>query len=117
MPTLLCLSPVILDHSFPRDDDELNLVAVALGELQLYIEKDQAHLIFTNMLMDLVADFEGFDWTPPSRDKIQGEIYRLIQQLFLRKHKRIVELDDYIDLSLKREHLAHPIPKGCEKQG
>jgi len=35
MPTLLCLSPVILDQSFPRDDDELNLVAIALGELQL----------------------------------------------------------------------------------
>jgi hypothetical protein len=110
MPTLLCLSPVILDQSFPRDDDELNLVAIALGELQLYIETDQAHLILTNTFMDLVADFEGFDWTP-SRDKIQGEIYRLIQQLFLRKHKRIVQLDNYIDLSKEREHLPHQFQK------
>lgn len=117
MPKLLCPSPVILDQSFPRDDDELNLVAVALGELQLYIEEDKAHLIVTNILRDLVADFEGFDWTPPSRDKIQGEIYRLIQQLLLRKHERLVQLDNYIDLSSIREYSPHPIPKGCEKQG
>jgi hypothetical protein len=117
MAALLCPSPVILDQSFPRDDDELNLVAVALGELQLYIEEDKAHLIITNILRELVADFEGFDWTPPSRNKIQGEIYRLIQQVFLREHERIVQLDNYIDLFVEKEHLPHPVPKGCEKQG
>ncbi len=56
MSALLCPSPVILDQSFPRDEDELNLVAVALGELQLYIEQDQAHLILTSTLRDLVAE-------------------------------------------------------------
>jgi hypothetical protein len=77
MPKLLCPSPVILDQSFPRDDDELNLVAVALGELQLYIEEDKAHLIVTNILRDLVADFEGFDWTPLLGIKYKGKFIDL----------------------------------------
>lgn len=117
MPSLLCPSPVILDQSFPRNDEELNLVAMALGELQLSFEEDKVDLILTETLKELVADFEGFDWTPPSRDKIQGEIYRLLQQLFLREHKRLIQLENYINLSSIREYAPHPVPKTCQKQG
>ena len=106
MPPLICASPIILDQSFPRNEDELRIVKVALGEIQYFIENDLAHVILTNGLRDIV---ESFDWNQSSK----YDIYKLLDQWFLQKHKRLVE----IDVSNIKDYVAHPIPKGCSGQG
>ena len=37
MSCLLCPSPILLDHSFPRNEEELRIVASALGELEEFV--------------------------------------------------------------------------------
>lgn len=106
MPPLICASPVILDQSFPRSDYELQIVKDALGEIQYLLEKDFAHVIVTNELREIV---ESYDWT----ENKTFEIYRLLDQWFLQKHSRLIE----IDVSEIRDYSPHPIPKGCNEKG
>ena len=59
MPPLICGSPLILDQSFPRDEEELSAVARALGEIEKQLENNDIHLVLTEGLAQIV---EEFDW-------------------------------------------------------
>lgn len=113
MPPLLCLSPVLLDQSFPRDEEELQRVAIALGEIQGCIENDEAHLVVTEPLEEVV---EVFEWDHPqlcSMYSLLQIIRDLLNQWFLQRHERLVKLKVPEDLDFQ----SHPVPKGSENQG
>ncbi len=110
MPPLICASPIILDQSFPRNKNELNIIAISLGELQDYIEKDKIHLILTAGLRDLIDEF---DWNPSRPYPLLNEIYRLITHWFLQPNNRLVE----INVEHVKKHEPHPVPIGTENEG
>lgn len=88
MPPLLCVSPVILDQSFPRSANELSAVAIALGELQQIAATDAAHIVLTPSMANFI-DF--FEWgSPPRPYDILTEIHRLMVQWLLQPHERII---------------------------
>lgn len=106
MPPLLSASPILLDQTFPRSDDELRLVAQSLGELLKVIEEDTAHLVLTEAMRRVV---EAFNWNRPNIHSHLIDVYRLLNQLFLQTHSRLLR----IDTSAVRDHAPHPIPEGC----
>ena len=110
MPPLICASPVIIDQSFPRDQDELKAVAFTLGEIQRQIENGEINLVLTKGLAELV---EEFDWSQPHKYSLMLEIYKLLNQWFLKKNDRLIR----IDLSSIVDYKQHPIPEGCNKLG
>jgi hypothetical protein len=113
MPPLLCLSPCLLDQSFPRDLDELQRVASALGELQQHLEKNEAHLVSTEPLEEIV---EIFDWDYPELSRIYPllqSIYDLLNQWFLLQNDRLVRIRAPEELAYQ----LHPIPEGTQNQG
>lgn len=115
MPCLLCLSPVLLDQSFPRDEEELRTVASALGELEKFISGDAVQLITTQTLFDFI---DAFDWAS-TNPNLLTEIYRFLSQLLLRQDDRIVDMDKYISLansSTTQTYYPHPLPGRCENQ-
>lgn len=116
MPCLLCLSPIILDQSFPRTEEELIFVATALGELEELINDNKVKLITTQIFYDFITEF---DWVSTTNSDILREIYRFLSQLFLRQDDRIVDMNRYIDYvnSLPTtNYYPHPLPKKCEQQ-
>jgi hypothetical protein len=110
MPPLISATPAILDHSFPRNEDELRIVAVALGEIQLLLQDDSIHLIITQVLGDLIREF---DWTPSRRFSLLNDVYRLLAQLFLQPHDRLVSINTTVIDSAS----PHPILEGLSSQG
>jgi hypothetical protein len=99
-----------LDQSFPRNEDELTISATALGELQGCIENNQIHLLMTDVLRDLVEDF---DWASSNSRNLLGEIRRMLALLFLQPHNRLVE----IGLNDVEAGCPHPVPETMENQG
>ncbi len=108
MPCALCLSPRLIDNSFPRDAYELTTVAVALGEVEQCIRSDSAHLLMPESLRDFV---EEIDWSRPNQTL--REIYRLLNQLVLQPHDRLIR----IDTAAIRDHSLHPVPEDCVHDG
>jgi len=110
VPTLLCPSPIILDQSFPRDEDQLQLVAFALGTIIESVEKNDAHLLLTETLRDFV---ESFDWNPPRPFALLMEIHRMLSQLYLQPSDRLI----MVEVSEVEGYQRHPIPQGCVATG
>ena len=77
MPAPLIPSPVLLDHSFPRNDAELQTVGIALGELQNRLQKGEFHVLITKTLQEFVS---SFDWQRVDETGILRDIYRLLIQ-------------------------------------
>ena len=109
MPYLLCTSPTLLDQSFPRDSDELRMVAITLGEIQRQIEQNEICLILTDGLAAIVESFEWNDFQNPTI----REIYNLLNRWFLQKHEGLFT----IDLSFISHSLKHPLPPSCCCEG
>lgn len=80
MPPLLCLSPRILDNSFPRSQEELIKVCVALGELNEYFREEKAFLIVTDLLKLFIEDF---DWSQGQNNGLLSVIHSLLDEWFL----------------------------------
>lgn len=106
MPPLLCAPPSILDQSFPRSGNELRRAAVALGELVEAIAANQARLLLTPLLREIVL---GFDFESRADYPILIEIHKLLTQWFLQTHEGLVQ----VDLSSLHGHRPHPVPIGC----
>ncbi|MTJ55792.1 hypothetical protein FJR38_25560 [Anabaena sp. UHCC 0253] len=116
MTYLLCLSPIILDQSFPRSENELKIVACAIGELQEFISNDKVHLISTDILRQFIEDF---DWTA-TNGTLLSEIYNFLSNLFLRQDASLIDIDKYIkwcDECGINQYQAHPVPQTCKDQG
>lgn len=108
MPPLICPSPILLDQSFPRDEEQLRRVAEALGELQLLLEDGVVQLVLTSALQEFVSIF-NFEGPYP----LLLEIYRLLDQWFLQPHEDLIRAD----VSSVGESLPHPVPSGCSDEG
>jgi len=108
MPPLLCTTPTILDHSFPRNEDELYRVAESLGVIEEILKEDRAHLILTSWLREVVEEFEWQTGKP-----LLGDIRRLLCQWFLQPHERLVE----VNLDHIKDYKSHPLPMSCKSQG
>lgn len=109
MPPLLCPSPIILDHTFPRSQDELKLAAVALGSLMETVSENKAYMILTDTLRNFV---EELDWTTQHMPLLV-DVYRFLSQLFLQSHPnlRMVNLDG------AKSDKPHPIPRNASEGG
>ncbi|MBE2184482.1 MAG: hypothetical protein IAE89_13720 [Anaerolineae bacterium] len=87
MPPLLCLPPLLLDHSFPRDRDQLDIVLSALGEIEAYLQEEKCYLLNTDVFADFV---ESIDWSNPlSYPKIQI-IYDFLARLYLQPSRNVL---------------------------
>ena len=105
MPPLLCPSPVILDHSFPRDDYQLRTAALSLGNLLSCIQSGQSVLILTATLREFIKDI---DWNSPRNHGLLREIYKTFSQLLLTTPRELLQ----VDVSSVSGHMPHPLPKG-----
>ena len=108
MTPLLCLSPVMLEQSFPRDDDQLSTAALALGNILGAVANGDARLILTATLRQFVE--EEIDWSSPKTQGVLREIYRTFNQLFLTTPQELLQLD----LSEVSGHEPHPSPLGTD---
>lgn len=107
MPPLLCPSPMLINQSFPRNEDELQTAAIALGELMQCVEQGEVHILLTDTFSDFTSNL--FEWEGSNSYPLLREIYNLLVSLFLNPHtgyERVPEftVDDY---------QAHPIPQEC----
>jgi hypothetical protein len=108
---LITPTPIILDHSFPRSDNELRTVAVALGEIIECIKKEEADLLLTDLLcMPCSDDFIG--WQHYSKNMpLLLDVRKAICQWFLKPHSGLVK----IDTSAISCDQPHPIPQSCNQ--
>lgn len=111
MPSIICPSPQILDQSFPRDADELNIIASALGKLvELSLEK-RLKVLQTEQFESLI-DAE-FIWAEKKnldaeQTSLLYDITRQFAQLYLNSAENI----EYIDINVT-EYISHPLPEKC----
>lgn len=110
MPSLICASHRILDQSFPRDAEELRIVAIALGELENLIQSDTIHLVLTDGLQEIIDEF---DWNRSGPYPLLNDLYRLLSIWLLQPDPRLVK----IDVSEIRDYHTHPVIEGCTNEG
>lgn len=106
MAALVCLSPVLIDQSFPRSPDQAKTVAIALGEISRLVEAGNVRVVVTPIFRDLL---EAYCWNQPTG--LKGEIYAHLTRLLLAGGDRAVS----VNLSTITEYAAHPVPIGCEE--
>lgn len=110
MPPLVCLSPQLLDHSFPRSDIELDLVADTLAEVDELREANELHIAVPGILSLFV---EEFCWSHPRQQGRLLDVQRHLAALLAQPTSRVVRIDvDCVD-----EWVPHPVPSGCEPDG
>ena len=114
MTPLLCLSPALLDHSFPKDDDELWNVLDALGQIQEHLEMAVIGLIMTDFLR-VIADPESFAYSRYNECPQLRNILRLIRQWVLQPHEGIEAID--VSGVQDLEFQPHPMHQGSEGKG
>ncbi len=111
MVALVCGSPLMLDHSFPRSYQEMQLVAITLGEITKQIDNEEIELVITKELEQIIVEM---DWNNRTDDyPLLIDIHRHLSKLFLRKHNQLVCLD----LAAICDHSLHPTPMGCSIAG
>jgi hypothetical protein len=110
MPPLICPSPIILDQSFPRTDDELRRISNALGMIQQQLKNNEIHLLVTLVQKQFIYEF---DWSKAEIHPLLRDIRRLMSQLFTRSDEKRIDLD----VSNILEYNLHPLPEGCEGVG
>jgi len=107
MPPLLCPSPQILDQAFPRTEDELQIIAIALGEMQNALSDQRAGIILTQ---EFEAIMDMIDWQNQPYPLII-EVQRLFSQLFLQTHPLVIYLD--VPTLPQSDYHQHPLPSKC----
>jgi hypothetical protein len=104
MPSLLSLSPLLANHTFPRDDYELRSVAVALGTISELVEKKTVKILATDLFIHLLEEFKWID-----NQGIRNQIYQHLQLWFLNGQSVKVAID--IGTTAYEQH---PVPEGCQ---
>lgn len=111
MPPLVCLPTIVLDHSFPRDAHQLELVCQALGALVKHVQSEEIGVVLTDLLSEFVEDTNNISWERRSREyPLPNDIRALLSQWFLQPGFPSLR----IDLSDIEGYLPHPLPLGCE---
>ena len=111
MPPLISLSPLMLDQSFPRDEGELIIVGIALGELQHSIMTGAVELLITEYLQDIMKDFTCGTGDRPYA--LLNEIFGLLDQWLLQPNSRVIKLN----VQEVTEYSRHPAPASCTNDG
>jgi hypothetical protein len=107
MPPLVCPSPVILDHSFPRDIDTLKDVVEALGSIQELLEREELIFLVTPIFQLFLTDF---CWDKLPSYPLLLDVHRYLTSLLLQPNESVfVQNTDHL-----ASQYAHPIPTGCE---
>jgi hypothetical protein len=108
MPPMICPSPNIVDQSFPRDVEELRMIAKALVFLVDGISSGSFSFLLTNPLRSFIQEGStNFEWTKIAEFPGLREIYNTLAQLGLQQGGVNV-----VDLSNVRTYIGHPIPQG-----
>lgn len=110
MTALLCLPPAILDQSFPRSLDELQLAATSIGAIMEGFQKEEFELIVPEIFSEFASEL--FEWTDAADQALLFEVHRALANLFLVPHGLHA-----IDTTVVRQWRPHPVPSGCEAQG
>lgn len=110
---LLCPSPVMLDQTFPRDDDQLMEVGIALGEIQEYLETDQVLLVKTEILGDFVKNIES---ERLGANPLLGIISNLLTDYYLKSPEFFVDVESYLSEIPADVYNPHPVPQGTEEE-
>jgi len=106
VPSLLLPSPVMLDQSFPRSDEDLRVVAASLGQLEEIVRDGEAKVLLTPILCQIV---EEFDWTAGVTQRLLVDVYNLIAAWAFRQSEYSVKLD----VEDIEGAAMHPVPVGC----
>lgn len=109
MPPLLCPGPIILDHTFPRSERELQIVATALGNLVEHATKKSTYLILSDTLRNFVIDL---NWEN-TNTALLVEVHRFLIQLFLHPHPNVRMLS----VAEIEARYPHPIPSHTSREG
>jgi hypothetical protein len=99
---------LILDHSFPRSEEELRIAAVALGNLFTAIDSERAAVGLTPPLQQFV---EHFEWQQEGVTQLLNEIYRYCSLLFLSPDTRVCMIR-----RLPQSPDPHPVPAECDEE-
>jgi hypothetical protein len=110
MPPLICPSPNIVDHSFPRSNQELRLVQKALLKLTVIAEEEKCLILLTSVLSEFILNLDQtFCWEVIARYPGVQIIYRVLAELGLQQHG--VQRVDVSAIPLVH---CHPLPAGVE---
>jgi len=110
MAPLICPSPNVIDQTFPRSNEELELVTRALSGLILMAESEQCVILLTRVLSEfIIALDQTFCWEVIAQYPGVEFIYRTLAQLGLQQHGV-----HRVDVSLVQPTHAHPLPEGIE---
>jgi hypothetical protein len=90
MPPMLCLSPVILDQSFPRDERELKVAALALGRVAELMERGEAIVVITEALREIVTCFDCGSGERPY--PLIEDLFALLDQWLLQPSEAVVTI-------------------------
>ena len=104
MPSLVIPSPIILDHSFPRNDNELRIASAALGQLEEEAANNRISIVLTQTLQSFI---ESFDWQRQDATGVIREIHRLLIQWFLQPNESLILLRELVP---ETPYEKHPVP-------
>lgn len=108
MPKYISPSPIILDQSFPRTNDELLVVANALAIIQDLLDNREVYLIVPETFKEWI---EQVDWEPPRDYALLVDVYRYLSNLFIMQNESV--LDPILDNIITD---PHPIPTICTNE-
>jgi hypothetical protein len=104
MPPAVCLTPAILDHTFPRDRATLLRVGAALGNLQQDALDERLCLLLTPAMTRYVVDFE---WEDVTSYPLLLTIYNLLVQWLLQPSSEVRT----VPVEVITDFVPHPVPE------
>jgi hypothetical protein len=110
MPPLICFSPNVIDQTFPRSNEELEMVQKTLSSLTSSAQDERCVILLTQALADFIIELEwNFCWDVVSRFPKVEIIYRLLAELGLQQHGVL-----RVDVANVNDFHNHPIAKQIE---
>ncbi|GAA4259341.1 hypothetical protein GBZ26_06325 [Azospirillum formosense] len=110
MMPFISLSPMALDHSFPRSGEDLDTAVDAIAGVIALIHDNKARLIITDMLAEFVHDF---DWSRGESVPILWDIHRMLTSVILYNTNSCM-ISDTTDV---KKFQVHPLPSHCASIG
>lgn len=95
----------MLDHSFPHGVDELQAVAISLGELEQLLKAGEIAILLTDALAAFISD-DKIEWG--QLYPLFLDVHRLISTLFLQPHSSVIQIP--ITLDEVAQYRVHPVP-------
>ncbi len=110
MMSLLCLSPLIINQSFPRDIDELHQAIDSLNTIKDLIDSEDIQIVITD---DLLTFLELVDWIERRDYPILMELYRYLHLLLLSPADYTIKIKTN---GINLNFTPHPIPTSSQNE-